>query len=499
MVTEIQTSSSDSEAKPTTNSGSDGQHTELKGNLGVWSIVFTVAAFAAPLLVVVGLMPSVVAFSGYTIVPAYALIAVILLLFAVGYATANRYLERPGGFYAYIAAGLGKRVGLGGGFLAILGYLGLLLTTWIALGVYARQLVKDTFMGPDIPWYIWSLIGVAITAVLGFLHVELSAKVLGIAMLLEVALVLAFDGAAFINGGPDGVPVAQFFTADIDGGAFGLALLFGVLCFIGFESAALYREEAKDPAKTIPRATYASVIIIGAFYVISAWALLTALGSDGVANAGEANLATLFGDTAAQYLGAAIPNVINVLVVTSTFACLLASHNALTRYGYSFGKDRVLPAKLGVVHKKYDSPYVSSTVIAILSAVTVLILAAATGFETEGTNAFTVYVRANGVAAIAVVALICIVSVAIIGFFAKTKIDMPGRAWKTLIAPILGLIGLLVVFVLSIANADALIGMGPNVSPWLTLLIPVVFVAGVLYANYLAKAKPEVFAKIGRQ
>lgn len=472
---------------------------QLQGNLGVWSIVFTVTAFAAPLLVVVGLMPSVVAFSGYQIVPAYALISIILLLFAVGYATANRYLPRPGGFYAYVVAGLGKRIGLGGGFMTILGYLGLLLTTWIALGVYARQLVVDTFNGPDIPWYVWSLIGVGITAILGFVHVELSAKVLGIAMLLEVLLVLAFDAFAFASGGPDGIPAGQFVTSGFEGGAFGLALLFGVLCFIGFESAALYREEARDPEKTIPKAIYTSVIVIGVFYVLSAWALLTALGTEGVANAGEANLATLFGETAALYLGSAIPNIINVLVVTSTFACLLASHNALTRYGYSFGKDGVLPASLGRVHPKFNSPYISSTVIAIISAITVVILAAATGFESEGTNAFTVYVRANGVAAIVVVAVVCLVSVAIITFFAKNKFDMQRRAWKTLVAPLLGLIGMLVVFALSIANADSLIGMGPNVSPWLTLVIPAVFLAGVLYAAYLANAKPEVFARIGRQ
>lgn len=484
-------------ASEETTSASRGR--TLKGTLGVWSIVFTVSAFAAPLLVVVGLMPSVVAFAGYAIVPAYTLVSLILLLFSVGYATATRYIDRPGGFYAYIAAGLGRTIGLGGGFIAILGYLALMLTTWIALGVYARQLITVTFGGPDIPWYVWSAVGVIITAILGYLKVELSARVLGVAMLLEVGLVLAFDAAVFFADGPQGVPAQAFSLPDLGESGFGLALLFGVLCFIGFESAALYREEAKDPEKTIPRATYASVIIIGIFYIAAAVAILTALGSDGIAELAQANLATVFGELAAEYLGGAIPNVINVLVVTSTYAALLASHNALSRYAYSFGRDHVLPAKLGAVHSRFASPYIASTAISIVSLATVIVLAGLTGFEVAGDDAFTIYVRGNGVAAIVIVFLICLVSLALIAYFAKNKTDMPARVWRTAIAPILGMIGLVVIFILSIVNADSLIGAGPNVSLGLLLVIPIVFFGGVAYALYLKRNRPEIFAKIGRQ
>ena len=141
---------------------------ELRGQLGVGSILFSVVAWAAPLLVVVGLMPSMIAFGGNGIIAALAVSTVILLLFSVGYTAVTRYVERPGAFYAYITAGLGKEIGLGGAFLAMSGYLVLLLSTWAAFGVYGRALVVDTFHGPDVPWYFYGLLGALLAGVAAY-------------------------------------------------------------------------------------------------------------------------------------------------------------------------------------------------------------------------------------------------------------------------------------------------------------------------------------------
>ncbi|WP_413098424.1 APC family permease [Streptomyces sp. Inha503] len=489
-----------SEAAPPIVEVDDGASAQgLKGRLGVGSIVFSVVAFAAPLLVVVGLMPSVIGFAGYAIVPAYTMIMLIVLLFAFGYATMTRYVNRPGAFYAYITAGLGRRVGLGGAFVALFGYLLLALPTWIAFGVYVWQLVTGTFHGPDIPWYVWALVGAALTGIFSYRHIEFSAKVLGVALGLEVLLVIAFDTVAFIDGGPGGIPVRPLTVGAVTDGGFGLALLFGMLCFIGFESAAIYREEAKDPEKTVPRATYLSVILIGVFYVIAAWAFLTALGPDGVAGAAKADPASLFGETAARYLGTVLPDVIKVLVITSTFACLLAQHNTISRYGFSLGKDGVFPSRFGAAHPRHHSPHIASMVVTALTLVTVFALAAVTGFENDGTNAFTIYIRTNGLGAMIVIFLMCLVSIAIIAYFAKNRVDTPARVWKTVVAPILGLIGLLIILVLSVVHVDTLIGAGETASLLMTLLLPVVLIAGIAYASHLARAKPDIFTRIGRQ
>lgn len=472
---------------------------QLRGHLGVGSILFSVVAWAAPLLVVVGLMPSMIAFGGNGIIAALAVATVILLLFSVGYTAVTRYVERPGAFYAYITAGLGRETGLGGAFLAMSGYLVLLLSTWAAFGVYGRALVVDTFHGPDLPWYLYGLLGALLAGVAAYRKIELSAKTLGVALILEVVLVLVFNLRVLFDGGPAGPPLGALTWDGASTGNFGLVLLFAMLCFGGFESSAIYREEAKDPNKTIPRATYIAVILIGLFYLVAAWVMLTALGPQGVADARAGGaVASMFGDLAASYVGSVVPGIINVLVVSSTFACLLAQHNAVARYAYSLGKDGVLPRTLGVAHARHHSPFVASLIVTALEVAAVVAIAAGTAFDPAGTEAFTVYIRLNGLGAIVVVALLVLVSGAVLVYFHQHKV--PGRGvWKTTIAPALALGSLAIVLVLSFLNVDSLIGAGPIASLAFTILIPLVWVGGIVYCRWLQKAKPAVYQKIGRQ
>lgn len=484
---------------PETSEPKRDTETKLQGRLGLGGLVFSVVALAAPLLVVVGLMPSMIGFAGHGIIVGFIVMTLILLLFSVGYTTVAKYVDRPGAFYTYITAGLGKKAGLGGAFVAVFGYLMLLLSTWVVFGIYVRRLIAETLGGPDLPWYLYGLLGVLIVGIFAYRHVEVSAKALGVALLLEVAIVLIFNVAAFANGGPDGIPLKPLTVDGVTSGNFGLALLFAALCFIGFESSAIYREEAKDPEKTVPRATYLSVILIGTFYVISAWALLTALGNSGIASASQGNVTTIFSDVAGQLLGPVVPDLINVLVVTSTFACLLSLHNSVARYAYSLGKDGVLPSKLGIAHKRHHSPYLASLFTSALEILAVACIALATGLEAAGDAAFTIYIRANGLGATTIVFLMCLVSVAVLVYFRRESAGLQLNLWRSLVAPGAGLIGLATVFILGLANIDALIGAGPTVSILLAMLLPLVVIVAFGYANWLKSRKPSVYASIGRQ
>jgi amino acid transporter len=473
----------------------------LTGRLGTSGIVFSVVAWAAPLLVVVGLMPSMIGFSGTGIVAGFVVTTIVLLLFSVGFTAITRYVDRPGAFYAYVTAGIGKASGLGGAFVAVFGYSLLVLSTWVAFGVYLRDLVADTFGGPAVPWWVMGLVGVAAAGVFAYLEIELSAKALTIALVLEVALMLVFDFAVFADGGPDGVSVEPFTWHGATTGNFGLAILYAALCFIGFESSAIYREEARNPDVTIPRATYVSVVLIGVFYCVAAWAMITALGASGVSSAqGGGDVSTMFGDLGTRYVSHVVPDIVNVLVITSTFACLLASHNAVARYGYSLGRDGVLPRRLGAAHPRFRSPYVASGVLTVLEVVAVVVIAAATGFQADGADAFTVYVRVNGLGAIAVVFLMCLVSAAVLVYFNRHPTGRGARAlWRTRVAPGLGLIGLLVMLALGLKNVGLLIGGSSTVAALMTLAVPIVFVAGICHARALRRRKPAVYEQIGRQ
>jgi len=83
--------------------------TLARSRLGVWPLVFTVMAAAAPLTVVAGGATTGFAVTGITGIPiAYVLVALLLALFSVGYVAMSGRVLNAGAFYTYITHGLGK-------------------------------------------------------------------------------------------------------------------------------------------------------------------------------------------------------------------------------------------------------------------------------------------------------------------------------------------------------------------------------------------------------
>ena len=89
-------------------------------------------------------------------------------------------------------------------------------------------------------------------------------------------------GALVTGGGPDGsIDVAASFSpAAVLAGAPGVALMFAVASMFGFESTAIYSGEAKDPKRTVARATYLSVAVIAIFFSFVSWMFVSYYGAD---------------------------------------------------------------------------------------------------------------------------------------------------------------------------------------------------------------------------
>ena len=253
--------------------------TGLRGNLGVGGLVLTVLAFNAPLAVQAGYVPVVVGYGNGLGAPAtYAAVGLLLVVFAVGLTAMARYMKSPGAFYSYITAGLGRPPGLGAAFVAFTGYTAINISSYAYAGLIGSDLVHNVFGGPELPWYLFALLNWLIASGFSLLKIDLSAKILGVAMALEIVVITVWNLAIFTDGGPQGIATESFTLSAFSSGSLPLALLFGVLCVTGFEAVAVFREEAHDPIKTIPRATYISVALLAGMYMIGAIALITAYG-----------------------------------------------------------------------------------------------------------------------------------------------------------------------------------------------------------------------------
>ena len=171
----------------------------------------------------------------------------------------------------------------------------------------------------------------AIVAILGVLRVDLNATVLAVLLILEITAVALFDLGAFMHPADGTITLAGLRLGDLFGGTgfenIGIVIAFGVAAFTGFESAAIYSEECKDPRHTVGRATFAAVTFISLFYALSAWALTIGTGPSMVAEQSRQNGPGVVFGLFGQYWGNLVADVANVLFFTSVYAALLSFHN----------------------------------------------------------------------------------------------------------------------------------------------------------------------------
>lgn len=451
-----------------------GGESRLSGHLGTGSIVFMVIAAAAPLTVIGGNVPLAVGLGNGPGAPVGFLIAAaILLVFSVGFVTMTPHVREAGAFFSYVTEGLGHRLGMGIAVVALIAY------TAIQLGIYGYigWALDDTvqhYGGPEVPWPVYALLTLAIVAVLGYRHIELSAKVLGVALALEIGIMVLLDVVIVGDGGSGGVNLDSFTPDAITSGSLGVPVLFALTGFIGFESTAIFRDEARDPERTIPRATYLAVTIIGGFYALSCWALVIAAGTGNVVDVANETLdgdGNMLLDTTGEYLGALGRDVVNVLLLTSLFACVLSFHNVVARYQHVLARKGLLPARLGEVHRAHGSPAVSSAVQTVTATVLVLACAALKLDPLVG-----VFGSMAGVATVGMVTLMLTTSVAVIVFFARRPALAAGRVVQARIAPVLACGGLLAGLWLVLSNFTLVTGASATASTVLAL-VPV---AGLL-------------------
>jgi amino acid transporter len=447
----------------------------LSGHLGTVGVVFMVVAAAAPLTVIGGNMPLSMGLGNGAGAPVgFIIAAVVLLLFSIGFVTMTPHVPEAGAFFSYVTLGLGKRPGTGIAVVALIAY------TAIQVGIYGYigWAIGDTvgfYGGPEITWAVYSFAVLAIVALLGYRHIDLSAKVLGVALALEIGIVVLLDFVIVVNPGPSGLTLEPFRPDIFTTGSLGIAVLFSLTGFIGFEATAVFRDEARDPERTIPRATYAAVLIIGGFYALTCWAFVVAIGPDQVAEVAQRTLdgdANMLLDTTDDTLGRIGRDVVNVLLLTSLFACVLSFHNVIARYQFVLAGKGLLPRRLATVHSTHHSPAFSSVVQTITAATIVLLLAVFGVDPLVG-----VFGSMAGVATVGMVLLMLTTSIAVLVYFVRHREQAGGRIWQTGIAPALACVGLLASLWLVLSNFTLVTGGSATLSavlaavPFVGLLI----------------------------
>lgn len=504
---------------------SDIPHTEHRlrsGRLGVIAIAFIVVSAAAPLTAMAGGAPvAMLVGNGRGIPFAYLIVSAMLLLFAVGYTAMARHHTSTGAFYAYVARGLGQHAGGAAAWIALLGYNAMQIGLYGLFGSATASFCADN-LGFDPPWWACAFVAWAVIALLGYRQVDLSVKVLGVLVAAEFLIVLLLDGAIIGKGGEGGHSgVASHLAWDsfsfdaLTSGSLAIALLFNSASYIGFESTTIYSEEAKDPRRTVPRATYLAVAVIGVFYSITTFLMVSAQGGSTLVEhlGGLKPDPTVFlfelGDT---YLGSSATKVMSLLFATSVFAALLAFHNAVARYLFALGREGLVPARLGHTHTVHLSPHMGSISQTVLAAVVLTIFVV-----TDKDPVLALFTWLTQLGTLAILFLMAFASLAVVVFFAKYR-GARGKAaaddavtgdvatagtglgglWRTLVAPALSAVFMGGVAAYAASQFGNLIGDPNSALAWqLPALIGVAVVIGVISSFVLKARAPQQWALMG--
>jgi len=254
---------------------------------------------------------------------------------------------------------------------------------------------------------------------------------LGIEMLVFVVL-----GVIAIVRAGDGNTLHYFTpSASPDGvSGVGLGAVFGILSFVGFESAAVLGEETRNARKSVPRAVLGAMVIIGVFYIFMMYAL-----SAGYHLNDPAQLKAFLSDatpfpTIADRYASWMTQIVEIAAVFGLFSCLLAVQNATVRVLFSMGRDGVLPPALGRVHHRFHSPYAAIYALTVLSIVAGIALSA-----WLGSGLTDVYGWTGSLGTVAVIVVYMMANIALIRFFAR---DPERSVLRHVVAPLIGIAAL---------------------------------------------------------
>ena len=469
----------------------------------------------------VGNVPISVGFGNGVYTPAsYMVITVVLSLFALGYSAMARHITATGAFYGFVSFGLGRVVGMAAGALTTLAYV-VFEPAVIGLFSFFADSFANRYLGIDLPWLYFALPLVAFNAIVTYRKINMAAGILGVFLISEIVMLTAMTVAVVVSGGgPEGWslqslnPFEAFsdFQATVPSvtgpaptvavaGFAGIGLFFAFWSWVGFESAAMYGEESRNPTKIIPRATMLSVVGIGVFYVLVSWAAIVGTGPQrAIALAQSPDTSgQIFFEPVENHLGSWAVGLFEFLMVMSAFACTMAFHNCASRYIYAIGREDAstfLGRTIGATHRKHGSPYIAGFAQSAVAAVVVI------WFFVTGRDPYLQLFALLGLlgttALIIVQVLACVACIAY--FHLRSPQPADANWFRTFLAPLLGGIGMAYMVWLLIQNAAFAAGAAVDdivfrMIPW---VVGIVGFGGIAFALAVRRYSPRRYQMLGR-
>ena len=363
-----------------------------KGNLGLLDVVAQAVGFIGPTFAAAFFIPTIAGASftgkGAGIATPISILLAAVGMIGVGWIVSRfaRRIHAAGSLYYYVTEAFGRPLGFLAGWIYYGGMLALTLGIGLAFGGFLSLTLEGNGHG-HVDWYWLTIAFWVVAFAMQVFGVQISTRAQLALALVSMVIVFVFSVYVIFKGGTNGNSIDAFNPSK--GGATGIfyGVLYAVIMFIGFETAANLAEETADPGRNVPRAVLYSVVVSAVFYVVVAYATLAGFGFDLGEMLKPENFPPIYGVAANPDLGgSSFGELVQWLVVIDIAAVALGTATGTSRGIFALARDGRLPKPLAYVHPRYKTPVASAALLAVGSIAWTLVVHGTDGLVTLTPN-----------------------------------------------------------------------------------------------------------------
>jgi amino acid transporter len=351
------TSSAESAVAASTPPPTAAQQTLAKNEVGLLGSTVFALAGAAPGQTVSIVLASLVVTAAYGTILPLAISAAGLLCIAIAFQRLNMWRQNAGATYEWVCRAFSPYVGNLVGWLMLVAFGGFVLIDVITIGPSVLALLGFSPNNQFVGALAIVIIGTAltVTAVVG---IRPSARLQITVAVIEYSILAVFIVWAFIEiylahkSGTVRPSTSWLSFKGTGAGSFSAAMVIAVASIAGWDGGIYVNEETERPERNPGLGAVVAVALLGLIFV-SMWAAFQGIAPLGALNAHAANAAAFVGQ---RLGGTAGDRVISLAVVLSVLATTQVAIIGTARLMFSMSRDRVLPARLGVVSERFRTP-----------------------------------------------------------------------------------------------------------------------------------------------
>jgi amino acid transporter len=387
-----------------------------------------------------------------------------------------------GGLYSWVARSFGRDFGFVFGWLIAGAYVIFAAAGLAVFGGWVQSWFATTFH-VTVPWWPWTLLGIMYVSWFALRGIQITVGLALALLSFEILVIIAISLTVVIvdHSALTWHPFNPSSAGTAGWAGIGLAMTYGVLSCVGFETGTTTSEEARHAQRSVGRGLLSVAIILPLILIFAGYAIVEGLGPHGVAalTSTSAPLQTI----GHKFWGGTVGfSLIVLTVLSSTLAFSQVAFNAGSRVVYALGRDGALPKLFAATHRRWQTPFAGIAFMTLMCVVLAVPFAATVGpFNVWAYFGFTLSIM-----------FLIIYGVACLAFMADS-IRTTGRlpVLRGIILPLLGAAAM------AYPLYRVVFPLPPSPYPAMALIVPVWLAVGLLVWAFVRVRKPALLQDIG--